>query len=80
MMAWDERLKVSHGATQYASDMRALFEAGGFSVDETRALLIEPFETAAEPYLARLMAGDLDPQVYVYVTSSDSPAFPPIRI
>jgi hypothetical protein len=78
MMGWDAALKVSHGALQYANNMRGFFEAAGFTAEEIQRLLFDRFEAATEPYIDRFVAGDLDPQVFVYITAEPTPPLPSV--
>jgi hypothetical protein len=79
MMSWDDDLKVSHGATQYANDLRGVFELAGFSPEEIQRELIEPFEAAGAAYTESLKNGEYVPTVFGYLGGETPPRVPDVN-
>ncbi|MEA2166768.1 MAG: hypothetical protein QOF76_68 [Solirubrobacteraceae bacterium] len=78
MAGWDDRLKVTHGATQYANDFHAPMLYAGYSQDEVKRLLVEPFERNAEDLFDRAV-GAQNLRVFEHVIGDAEPVLPPIR-
>jgi hypothetical protein len=76
MMGWSPQLRVSHGALQYANNMRGFCEAAGFTTDEIQRMLFDRFGASTAPYIERFISDGLDPQVFVYITADPNASLP----
>jgi hypothetical protein len=77
-MGWDERQKVDHGAVQYGNVLRGWMETAGFTVEETRRIVIAPMVAAGEEHSERLIRKDYPP-IWEFVGTEEYPPVPPIK-
>lgn len=77
MARWDPRMKITHGAGQYANDFHAPLLAAGYNYDEVARLLIRPFERSAEDLFERA-AGPGRFRVFEHTIGDVDPVLPPI--
>lgn len=78
MARWDDHTKVTHSAAQYANDFHALMTLVGYTQDEVRELLVEPFKQGAEPYYDRAVSDDRM-KVFGHVAGDAEPIFPEVQ-
>jgi hypothetical protein len=77
MARWDDNYKLVHAATQYANVNHPLLELAGFSDDEIRRILIEPFERVSGDYVERARTNSAT--IWGYVASGREPLFPEVN-
>lgn len=77
MAGWDERTKITHGASQYANDFHAVLLLAGYSEDEIAELWITPFEKNAEAYF-ELSTRPERTKVFEHIMGGGDPQSPPL--
>lgn len=77
MAKWDERTKVTHGASQYANDFHAVLLLAGYSEEEISELWVDPFEKTAEEYFDRATSPERM-RVFEHLMGGGEPVTPPI--
>lgn len=79
MARWDDHQKLFHATAQYANVLYPFLELAGFTDDDIRRYLMEPFVEVGERYVGAVKEKRAAP-VWEYVASGREPLFPEIRV